>query len=546
MALLERLAAVAGKDIQRIGLSATVGNPSTLLEWLQGTSRRESRLVDPGRVKGRRLIEVHPLSEMESPGLLAAQLARGKKSLLFADSRSRTEELKSSLQSHGITALVHHASISKELRLEAEQAFQVGQNCCIVCTSTMELGLDVGDLDLVMQLHAPTTVSALLQRLGRTGRRAGSRGHIAFLTDESWSFLQCCALLSLAMQGWVEPVEPSPRSAHIYLHQLLARVIAEGALAETDLLEGSRGYPFAGLSLADRRGILRHLVAEGILARADGTVHLAPLGEKTLSRDNFVAIYSVFETPRALKVVHGRRDIGQIDAWFAQTLKKGGSAFFLGGGAWSIVDVDWDLEVVSVVPSGGGRIPSWIGVPKLLSRRLCEEIRLILLSEQSLVFLEGRGARQLEFLRQEWRERLAGRRMVLERSGDVMTLFTFAGAKVNQVLGQALRRERGLEASINNYFLRCPIQFEGSTGERGGWAADWEATLATLASDVYQESEVIAELARALPRVRQTQYQRWLPPELEEELRARRFLDLEGARELAAAPLTVATRLFVV
>ncbi|MEW6282207.1 MAG: DEAD/DEAH box helicase, partial [Candidatus Eremiobacterota bacterium] len=186
-ALLERLTEFS-PDFQRIGLSATVGNPEVLLEWLQGSSRREGVVVRPSREPSTRVVEILPLGADQDPGRVAGLLARGQKSLFFADSRKRAEYLKTRMDEAGIRTFVHHASLSREVREEGEQAFREGSNCSIVCTSTMELGLDVGDLDLVLQLGAPSTVSSFLQRFGRTGRRAGTRGRMAFLTDLEWEF----------------------------------------------------------------------------------------------------------------------------------------------------------------------------------------------------------------------------------------------------------------------------------------------------------------------------------------------------------------------
>src|SRR5262249_17335500 len=150
------------------GLSATVGNPDAILAWLAGTSGRAGRVISPpGQPRPRQLLVVH------RPGLAelsrdAAQLAAGRKSLLFCQSRSTTEAVAEHMRRAGTTVFVHHSAVSREERQLAEERFHHGSDACIVCTSTLELGIDVGDLDCVLQAEAPDTVSSFLQRMGRT------------------------------------------------------------------------------------------------------------------------------------------------------------------------------------------------------------------------------------------------------------------------------------------------------------------------------------------------------------------------------------------
>lgn len=517
LALLDRLSLFLGRDLQRIGLSATVGNPELLLRWLQGSSRRESRLVDPGRPKGKRKLEIHPLSEFESPALCAARLARGRKSLLFAESRSRTEELKSALQAEGVTTFVHHSAVSRELREQSERAFQSGQNCCIVCTSTMELGLDVGDLDLVVQYHCPSTVSAFLQRLGRTGRRQDKPGHMAFLTDERWSFLQTCALITLAMSGYVEPIQPTGKSLVVFLHQMLARVVSEGGMALSDLLQGAgQPYCFGELEMQTRVDILNHLIETDVLVLADGCAMLGPAGEKNLGKNNFQDLYSIFDTPRSLKVLSDRgQEIGALDAWFAQSLGEGG-VFALGGRSWSVARIDWEQNVLTAEPAGAGKVATWMGMPRLLSFELCQEMKRLLQSEEPLAFLSERAQKTLRLLREEWQPRL---RTEGEWREDWTILYTFAGGRINNTLGKALQAICGEQPSINN--VQIKVKADPSV---------WAQTLEAVRNGDFLRRD---DLVQWLPKARFSKYQDYLPPDLLQGYLAERLLDPEGAQRFA-------------
>ena len=133
-------------------------------------------------------------------------MAKGTKRLCFCQSRATTEAVAEHLRRAGTTVFVHHSAVAREERQLAEEHFHHGSDACIVCTSTLELGIDVGDLDKVLQAEAPDTVGSFLQRLGRTGRRAGQVANTTFFCETTEGVLQAIALVELARRGWVESV----------------------------------------------------------------------------------------------------------------------------------------------------------------------------------------------------------------------------------------------------------------------------------------------------------------------------------------------------
>jgi ATP-dependent Lhr-like helicase len=146
MSVLERIADHSRHDVQRVGLSATVGNPDAILGWLRGTSKRDGVVIDPPRSPARRQIAVQLEAEPTTLATRAAELAAGKKSLFFSESRSLTESIADRLRDRGTDVFVHHSSVSLVERRLAEERFAGGGSAAIVCTSTLELGIDVGDL----------------------------------------------------------------------------------------------------------------------------------------------------------------------------------------------------------------------------------------------------------------------------------------------------------------------------------------------------------------------------------------------------------------
>ncbi len=531
--LLERLRAYTPHDFQRIGLSATVGNPETLCEWLQGSSQRPRRVISPPKEPGRRLIEIHPHEEFQDPIRTAARLARGKKSLFFAESRGKVERVRGQLEELGVQALVHHSSLSKEIREATETAFRSGTNCSIVCTRTLELGLDVGDLDIVLQLDAPTTVSSFLQRLGRTGRRDGARGHMAFCTDDRWSFLRAVSLVSLASRSIVEPIKPSSRSPHLYVHQVLTRVLEEKGVPRHQALQ-MRAYCFNDLNAIDRGRILDHLVETEILAQADGRLLIGKKGEKEFGAGYFRELYSVFEAPRELTVetLEGKR-IGAVECWFAQVTGDKPFCFLLAGRAWRAVRCCWSRNVLMVEPAGSGAVPNWSGEMLLLNRELCREMRAHLISPDPVPYLTDVAQKVLANLRASWAPLLQHAPVILERRDEQATLTTFAGGRINNVVARLYTLRTGLETKSDN--LR--IKFEMPTDKV--WSEPMERVLEELATPL--GSDTIAQIVASFPRARYSKFQPHLPPDLEARFVASRLLDLEGAIELASEDLAVLT-----
>nr|WP_239375109.1 helicase-related protein [Frankia sp. Cj5] len=230
LAVLERLRRIiaaeaadsgAGRpELQVVGLSATVGNPADLLRWLQGSGvgRRPGLVVAPdvpvatasaaGPPPGE--IELDYIGSVPNAAKVLATLHQGEKRLVFCDSKQLVEQLGSELRARGVTTFLSHASLSVDERRRSEEAFTQARDCVIVTTSTLELGIDVGDLDRVIQLNAPSSVASFLQRLGRTGRRSGTVRNCLFLTLTQDALVQAAGLLLLWGRGWVEPVVAPP------------------------------------------------------------------------------------------------------------------------------------------------------------------------------------------------------------------------------------------------------------------------------------------------------------------------------------------------
>lgn len=404
--LLERLVALCGRDIQRIGLSATVGNPHVIGQWLQGSSRRPFRLVDPPRPKPDRELHLHLCADIAEAAIGIGKLARAKKSLVFVESRSKAEKVAHALSGTGVEVFIHHSSVSRADRALAEEQFVRGQNTAIVCTSTMELGIDVGDLDQVIQVDAPGTVASFLQRLGRTGRRDNARTNCTFFCLSPESLLHSVALLRLAESAWVEEVQPAVHAMHVLAHQVMALILQEGGISRHRLLPWvEAAYPFSSIRPERLQELVDTMLQREILYEADGSLSLGRRGEKLYGRKNFFELYAVFSSPPVMRVQHGRDDVGYIQSLFVSMHDRstGPLCFRLSGRAWEVAHADWSKGVLRVRPAENGRVPSWLGLPSALSMQLCQAMMDVLSREgEETKWLTPTAAHEIASMRESY------------------------------------------------------------------------------------------------------------------------------------------------
>lgn len=535
MSVLERLAVHSRHDVQRIGLSATVGNPEAILEWLQGTSARVGRVVDPPKPRSARELGVRLYEHRADLATDAAYLAVGKKSLFFCESRALTEEVAQKMRGQDLDVFVHHSSVSLEERRAAEDRFHHGRNAVIVCTSTLELGIDVGDLDRVFQANAPSTVSSFLQRMGRTGRRPGQRANTLFFCEDREVVLQAAALIEMARRGWVESVPRQTRCWPVVVHQLLALTLEHGAITGERCWEQlSRVPDFRDISRAEFDELVEHMLAEGYLFDAGGGLSMGDEAEKAFGRKNFLELYAVFSTPQLYAVVtQAGRAVGSLEQNFVDKLVEQVSCFLLGGRAWVAKAVVHSERKVVVGAAPRGRKPSWAGfVPQFLGYDVCRAMADLLTSDAPLPYLDSASAAALGEMRSELGPMLRRRRSCDVRTADAEYLWTFAGGAVNQTLKYGLQIMHGWAAACDNFRLRFPH------GETTAPVLD-EALRRLAEPSFWDAPDVRDRLLSCLPEYRLSKFQRVLPRKWALEMVERHLLDVPTTlRFLAGLPRT--------
>jgi ATP-dependent Lhr-like helicase len=534
-AVLERLSRFCGRDLQRIGLSATVGNPADILGWLAGSSRRTGRIVDPGGGRKQPQIAIDWVATLPNAAKVIARLHPGKKRLVFVDSRRRVEALGQALRDEGVDTYVTHSSLSADERHAAEKAFEEGQNCVIVATSALELGIDIGDLDHVVQIDAPPTVAGFLQRMGRTGRRVSTVPNCTFLAIEDKGLLRAAAIVRLFRQGFVESVPIPTRAAHLLAHQLMAMTIQhEGGVPVADWWAWvSAATPFQGLTEADRRDLVDHMLAEDILFASGGRYSLGARGEKLYGWRNFAELYAVFSTPQTLRVLFGAQEIGRIDALFAQQQALDKLSFVLGAKAWRAVHIDWKDAIVRVEPIGDGGLARWQGAPELLSRPLCQAIRDVLVSSDVDPEWSQRAQTRLAELRAAT-DLPRDSQLALVSDNQGLRLWTFAGGRANNLLGRVLESKLGAKVTLDNLYI-------GFRGDAAQSDAAIRQAIADLRGEDRPDHADALKFAESCARGRISKFQPCLPDRLEAEYLAEVLTNVDEAQAALAVAFRAST-----
>lgn len=527
--LMERLTRFCGRDVQRIGLSATVGNPEEILRWIQGSSKRERSIVDPKGAKKQPQLALDFVQSLENAGLVIEALHPGKKRLVFVDSRRVAEGLGHILKQRDVQTFVSHGSLSVQERRDAERAFEEGSDCVIVATSALELGIDVGDLDHVLQIDSPPSVASFLQRMGRTGRRENTAPNCTFLTLKDKMVLQAAAILRLREEGFVEDVRPSRRASHILAHQWMALSVQSGGVARGDMwswIEGATA--FADLRPEERQSIVEHMIREGILCEDQGKVWLGPVGEKKYGRANFRELYAVFDVPRLITVKHHTEEVGTVDAAFLSTIDSDAEpgTFTLAGRPWEILTVEWGRGVCVVRPAPAGRPPRWSGGPRHLGYALCHAMRRILMEDSTDPAWSPRARAVLATMRAE-HAFLRDEPSALVQQGNEITWWTFAGGAANVLLARLLEAELGGQCVSRNTSLTLK-------GEAAVSVVRVREVLRAMAAEGRPTRVDARRHAQGAVRSRVSKFQDCLPEPLLQDLLAESALDVEGARAAVA------------
>lgn len=471
-AVIHRLQQYVPHEMQRIGLSATVSNPTELLNWFAPTGIKQ--VVGSASVSTDADVTVDFVGSLTNAATVISRLYRGDKRLVFCDSRSSAEQLTSALRGLDVRAFLSHASLSHSERKLAETAFAEEKDCVIVATSTLELGIDVGDLDHVIQIDAPSTVSSFLQRMGRSGRRDGVRRSCLFLCTNDDSLMLAMGISRLWGEGWVEAAFPPPEPWAIVAQQAMAATLERSQRPRHDLVSLLCGA-FPELIAHGITDVIGHMLELGFLMETEGVLQVGPATEKQFGRAHYKDLLASFSGSQLLLGRFGNAEVGFIDPMML-TGDKEGRVILLSGKSWHITDVDWKRRTVWLEPAKEGGKARWTGSGRTLSREIAQGICRALHEGAGIhAMISKRAQLELEQVVENIPVSSDSSVFSITKSESGSTrLWTFGGTRANRTIAKQIQSQAevgridalGLDLkshldskSLNTEFCATDIQF---------------------------------------------------------------------------------------
>ncbi len=397
---LERLQLLSG-PFQRIGLSATVGDPDAVAAFLTGKPTGDTNeqppvatsldTVHPAEVdRDYEIVEVdvasrvgfrvtHPevtAADEQLAGKLATStelashvrtirdlVADHESTLVFVNTRQTAEALGSRLKKLDEPIEVHHGSLSTAVRVDVEDQFKAGELAGLVCTSSMELGIDVGRVDHVVQYGSPREVARLLQRVGRAGHRHDQVSTGTVIASDADDILESLVIARQGASGLVEPAGIHHGSLDVLANQLVGLLMDFGEVSAREAYElVRRAEPFHALSEAQFRAVVRELHGNRLCWLEEEDDRITKSGG---TWQYFYANLSMIPDEESYEVhdMSSRTQVGTLDERFVVNFAAPGEVFIQRGELWRINDIDDDEARVNVAPIAdpGGEVPSWVG-----------------------------------------------------------------------------------------------------------------------------------------------------------------------------------------
>ncbi len=496
---LERLLEItrhAGHEFQRIGLSATVGLPIEVARYLGGYEKQCFRPVEVLEIDVTKHIDIkvelpsvmkedYPLAQKLSIEPTSFTLLRRCKelidthtsTLLFINTRDGAEILASRfhLWKGDQTIGVHHGSLSKHARIEAENEFKNGTLKALVCTSSLELGIDVGDTDFVIQYNSPREVTRIIQRVGRSGHRVGqtSRGMILATNPEDLS--ESLVIARNALAGKLEQFTVRPNPLSVLSNQIISLALEYGritALNAYDIIR--RSYPFSTLAWDLFRSVVSQLQNQRSIWIEEERDQIL-LVKRTNSRHYFLDNISMIPDEKTYPVIDisTRKSIGTLDESFVLSSGFEGEKFILRGRPWMIVKRE-DTELLVTPIKEIGTIPSWVGEDIPVPYEVAQEVgalRRQAAEKKEITQYPCTQETLKKFIAYIETQQKAGfivpddTTITIEVEEKTLVLNTCFGTKVNETLGRLisamLAQALGESIGINSDAYRINLELPG-------------------------------------------------------------------------------------
>lgn len=476
---LARIGHLIGHHPRRIGLSATIGDPSAAADWLGAGSGRETDvpLFDAGKIRWRlgmehfyignaKLDQTDVKADKNGPAPALAfdagysymyDCVYDRKSLVFSNSREETEYLCATLRQIAKKRgdedvfLIHHGNLSASLREEAEMKMKDEEAHAVTCaTVTMELGIDIGRLERILQNQAPSSVTSFLQRLGRSGRRGQPPEMMMVFREEDplpntplpqlipWELLRAIAIVQLYIEErFIEPPRQKTLPYSLLFHQTLSVLAASGELSLRRLAERVLSLPpFACVPREDYKLLVLSMLNHDFLEMTDEKTLIVGLaGERLLRSFKF---YAVFKDSEDYTVRCGSDEIGTIT-----TPPPVGDRFALAGRVWEVEELDIERHLIYVKGVDGKMEISWPGDFGEVHTRILQRMRQVLEEETEYPYLKPNARKRLGVARHVARNTGMLDRSLVHLGGFSYCLFPWLGTRSFRAMRKILARHTG-------------------------------------------------------------------------------------------------------
>lgn len=455
--ILSRLQKVNSKSFSIVGLSATIGDYDEAKKFT-GDELKTKVLLDRTAKEINALFRYFKNKNEELPLELLKDLyieTKDNKVLIFPNSRGRAEEVAVKLRKISDRVkghpnyFSHHSSVDREVREYVEYFAKNNnrQNFCISCTSTLELGIDIGTVDEVVQIDATHSIASLIQRVGRSGRKEGESSNLYLYATNEWSLLQSIACWLLYKEGFIEPPQKNEKPYDILVHQALSITKGHSGIRLTELINLLKeNAAFKQIELSEIDEILKHLIEIDFLEKLQHEVIIGVEGEKVVNSRDF---YSVFKTEENFKVVNAGNTIGEIP-FSPQIIED--ENILLSAKIWKIKFVDHKAKKIEVIPTKDGKKPMFFGGGATIHQRIREKMFEVLYSKTDYDFLDQPSSDEIEILRKDFSvfniTDLQSDRPLLTAEKHLQ-LFTFTGTRINRTI-QLLLNIAGIKNTLDD------------------------------------------------------------------------------------------------
>jgi len=443
---IERLKRITGDNVQMIGLSATVNNKREVADWLdkkcdivdvEGEKQYKIDIIKPEVTEEDKALSrsIHTNPSIAHGLKIINELVKKYKSIIFVNTRELAENISSRLQMMNIKGIgVHHSSLSKDSRINTEDAFKNGELNGIISTSSLELGIDIGDIDLVIQYNSPRQANKLVQRVGRAGHTSHQVSNGVIITTNELDLLESKAIINKVKEKWVEESDIYHKPYDVLAHQIVGFCMDEFKPKISDVYKTiKKATPYNKLTWKEFINVIDILKNIRIIfLNDDGTIGI---GKK--ARFYYYENLSTIPTEKSYNItnIESNSRIGTLHEGFIAQNGQPGNIFICRAEPWEIINVEGDKVNVCRSFDYDSAIPSWEGELIPIHKEIADNAMQLTKHQRSL-----------------------------EIHNSTVILTTYFGSKINQTLAEiiayliSMRKETSI--GIKNDAYRIVFQFK--------------------------------------------------------------------------------------